>query len=192
MFLWLPFVSIAQDTIVYWGGHKKAVFITRMDKLKVRYKNSLGSNSEKSIQKDNIMHICSADSTNQWEQVIYGPEAYGLLPNTTKGIDSLAYEHVLRFYQGDHVVGSKTFFASILGTPAFGLAYAMRQSVKPIEQDKLGMMGNPHQSNPEYLSSFIKHAREQNRKRIFANVVVGSVVVSIPLGLAVALTRGGF
>ena len=138
------------------------------------------------------MHIRSADSTIDWEESIYGPDAYGLLPNTAKGIDSLAREHVLQYYQGDHIVGSKTFWASLLGTPLLGIPYAMHHSVDPIDQYKLGMMGNPHQNNPDYLDSYMKHAREQNRKRIFANMLVGSVISSIPLSIVVFVTRGGF
>lgn len=190
VFSW-PLLSSAQDTIVFWNGKQKPVLITRMDIHKVRYKNLPSSDRELSIEKQQIMHIQSSESTKNWEDVIYGKESFGSLPSTAKGIDSLAREHVLQYYHGDHVVGSKTFWASLLGTPILGIPYAMHHSVDPVDPYKLGMMGNPHQNNPDYLNSYMKHAREQNRKRIFVNVVMGSVVISIPLGIVLVFTRGG-
>ena len=190
VFSW-PLLSSAQDTLVLWNGKQKSVLITRMDIHRVRYKSLPRSDRELSIEKQKIMHIQSSDSTKEWEYVIYGKASFGSLPSTAKGIDILAREHVLQYYQGDHVVGSKTFWASLLGTPLLGIPYAMHHSVDPIDQYKLGMMGNPHQNNPHYLDSYMKQAKEQNQKRIIANVVLGSMVISIPLGMVLVLTRGG-
>ena len=190
IFLCLPSLSIAQDTLLLWSGRHKPVFISRMAEHHVIYTRKSDSNHEFSIRKDQIMHIKNADSTKDWEQEIYGIEAYGILPTTVNGIDSLAHKHVAMFYHGGHVLGSRTLTATLIATPLFGVPYAFVQLSKPVKGDQLGMMGNPHQSNPVYLASYEAHAKRQNQARIAGNAILGTFLILLPVGIVLTAMQG--
>ncbi|MGR6087839.1 MAG: hypothetical protein ACU4F9_06680 [Arcticibacter sp.] len=190
MFLCLPSLSFAQDTLLLWSGRHKPVFISRMAEYHVIYSRKSDSNHEFSIRKDRIMHIKNADSTKDWEQEIYGVEAYGALPTTVNGIDSLAHKHVARFYHGGHVLGSRTLTATLIATPLYGIPYAFVQLSKPVKGDQLGMMGNPHQNNPVYLASYETHAKRQNQARIAGNAFLGTFLILLPVGIVLTAMQG--
>lgn len=190
LFLCLPSLLFAQDTLLLWSGRHKPVFITRMAKSHVLYSRKADCNQVFSIRKDRIMHIKNADSTKDWEQEIYGLEAYGTLPTTENGIDSLAHKHVAMFYHGGHVLGSRTLTATLIATPLYGIPYAFVQLSKPVKGDQLGLMGNPHQSNPIYLASYEVHAQRQNQGRIAGNALFGTFLILLPVGIVLTAMQG--
>lgn len=181
--LCLPFANHAQDTLTIWGGSKKAVYITRIGNDVLFYKKKEASDKEHYIEKKRLMNIQAYDTSMHWEERIYDQRLYGELSTDSLAIDQLAQEHVSVYYHGDQVVGKMTLLTTLVGTPIAGLGYAVARSVSRVPENKLGLLGNPHAQNPDYVKSYAKYAKRKNQKRAWKGFVAGSMVYAVPIGI---------
>lgn len=171
----------AQDSLFLWSGTVKEVRITGVDINGVSYQSFRNPNAVRYIEVHKIMDIHCADPSCKWISQLRPPELFGIIPENANGVDSLAKKHVATYYLGGRNSGKGVLLSTLLGTPVLGIINAGIESSEKPTVEGLGMMGNPHQNNADYVNCYLKHAKKEKLTRVWLNFVGGTIVFSIPV-----------